>query len=404
MRGAIASAGGVKSAKIAVEVAKRSEMPESNTIITKSKKMTEAELLEQLKEKEKRAKKVEEMYERQKQKTRSTYKVPDEQKGDSQRETLNTFKKIVANKKALKKELSKGVNVGHSPIESGRKFSKEEEEAFLKQMKQHSVYNLRSKKDLKTSRSTGSDSDSESVVPEPVSITVGSKTISPRTATKAQKKIVGFQKIIKAKKEKIGLRKIAQRQKAEAEAEAEIKRSPTMREKMLQSAENRYKEIEEYRRIQEEAEKLKRNTELQIQTYEQLKDELGKLSPNEIMPKKYFKQLRVVYTSHNKTLGVKYKVSTVLKQLQKWEDAVQGKKSSIAEAKAREAKANAIEAKLYKGESKTQRSDNIVGLDDILEQREKSARHQRNQVNPSKNDFQVLLESGRSSAKSTSRI
>ena len=135
-----------------------------------------------------------------------------------------------------------------------------------------------------------------------------------------------------------------------------------------------------------------------------MKDELGKLSPNEIMPKKYFKQLRVVYSSHNKTLGVKYKVSTVLKQLQKWEDAVQGKKSSIAEAKAREAKANAIEAKLYKGESKTQRSDNIVGLDDILEQREKSARHHKNQVSPSKNDFQVLLESGRSSAKSTSRI
>ena len=281
-----------------------------------------------------------------------------------------------------------------------------------------SVYSTRSKKDLAlfSPRAHSSREEEKEASPRAHS-SREKKEASPRAHSSREEKKESpkgqtFLDVPTEKEASIRIQNLARQRKAknalhqlkEDENQKEEKNSPTIQEKRVQSALNREKEAEEYKRIQNESKKFQANEELQIKTYEKIREDLGKLNKDDIMPKTFFKDLRVVYTSHNKTLGVKYKVSTVLTQLEKWEDQVLHKKSNINENKSKEAKAHAIEKKLF-ADQKTPRSKNIhtadeILLDDIiLEEKDTARRVHKPMVTPSKNDLEAIITTGRSTGR-----
>jgi hypothetical protein len=183
------------------------------------------------------------------------------------------------------------------------------------------------------------------------------------------------------------------------------KASPTLREKMAASALNREKELQEFNRIQEEAQTLRESTSLQIKTYENLKEKLGKLNPNEYVPKSFFPDIRPVYAMNQRAVGTKYKVSTVINQLEKWEEKVQAKKNHIAQEQKDEQSAKEKEDRIFR----QPKSSNIKTLYDILAdddipEEEESARSReiRNQINPAANDIHEII-SARGSGNNTAR-
>jgi hypothetical protein len=108
---------------------------------------------------------------------------------------------------------------------------------------------------------------------------------------------------------------------------------------------------------------------------------------------------------NQKTVGTKYKVSTVINQLEKWEEKVQAKKNHIAHEQKDEQSAKEKEDRIFR----QPKSSNIKTLYDILAdddipEEEESARSReiRNQINPAANDIHEII-TGRGSGNNTAR-
>ena len=95
------------------------------------------------------------------------------------------------------------------------------------------------------------------------------------------------------------IQKVARTRTAKKEAKVELEQakvaqaenlksaSDEKRAKILASIEQRNKEAEEFKKGQEEAEKLRNNTEKQINTYKRLIGELNNLSVSQKVPKEF---------------------------------------------------------------------------------------------------------------------
>ena len=305
----------------------------------------------------------------------------------AKKEALEAFKDRVVRKKAKRQKAQKAIDKGLVLDFSKFNSPKMEDIDNIPIRNLSHRYGLRSKQEMALNS------------PKPVQTFV--ETPSEDVASK---RISGF---LKRKQEKQEVQKGVAKEVKERKEEV-AKASPTLREKMAASALNRAKEVQEFKRIQEEAQKLRDSTSLQIKTYENLKEKLGKLNPNDLVPRTLFPDIRPVYAMNQKTVGTKYKVSTVINQLEKWEENVQAKKNHIAQEQKDEQSAKEKEDKIFR-QPKTQKSTNIKTANDIFaddeipeEQESARSREIKNQINPAANDIHEII-SARGSGNNTAR-
>ena len=198
------------------------------------------------------------------------------------------------------------------------------------------------------------------------------------------------------------IQKVARTRTAKKEAKVELEQakvaqaenlksaSDEKRAKILASIEQRNKEAEEFKKGQEEAEKLRNNTEKQINTYKRLISDLDKIPVEEKVPRGYFKELRPLFIMHKKSLGTQYKVGTMRTILEQWKEDIESKENEINEHKQKQSEAKKKEDKIYEAKSGggVQKSSNIKTFNDIAEEigEEKWAkpRSQRGVVQPGK--------------------